>query len=525
MTSLPAGEPPAWLGEQLPRIQCVPEYTSTTGTEAIELCALAGLDLDPWEQWCLRHMLGERPDGSWAATTAGIVVPRQNGKGCILEARELVGLFLLHEPLILHTAHEANTSNDAFARLVKLVMGCRELRRQLPTGGRNTRGISRSNGKEGIRLANGCRVMFRTRTAGAGRGFTVHCLILDESMILPDAFLNAILPTLSAVPNPQVIYTGSAVDQQEHEHGMVLARLREQGISGQDPRLFYAEWSAVDSVDGVTDAMASDPALLAKANPSLGIRMSLDWLLGSERRRLSLRGYAVERMGAGDWPATTEEAAHLIPPADWRACIGTPTAGPSVIAFDVSPTTRSAAIARATRSSDRIHVEVVDHRPGTGWVVERLIELANTERPAKIVLDGGAPAGQLLPELEANYRSVTVTALGTTDLTRACGLFYDAILDHAVTHGDEDDLNAAVNDAKRRTVGQSWAWDRKKADISPLVAATLAFSVAKSLAGGVAVASFKSWSESLTPEAIAEKQKARDERVRQILEKAQGRQR
>jgi hypothetical protein len=39
------------------------------------------------------------------SSDVGLVVPRQNGKGTILEARELAGLFLFGES-ILHTSHE-----------------------------------------------------------------------------------------------------------------------------------------------------------------------------------------------------------------------------------------------------------------------------------------------------------------------------------------------------------------------------------------------------------------------------------
>ena len=79
-------------GAQEPRISLVPDYVASTGPDAIELAALAGLHLDPWQQLVLTHSLGERPDGKWAAFEVGLVVPRQNGKGSILEARELAGL-------------------------------------------------------------------------------------------------------------------------------------------------------------------------------------------------------------------------------------------------------------------------------------------------------------------------------------------------------------------------------------------------------------------------------------------------
>lgn len=66
----------------------------------------AGYDLDDWQSWFLTQALGTLPDATWAATDVGLVVSRQNGKGTVLEVRELGGLFVLGEELIIHTAHE-----------------------------------------------------------------------------------------------------------------------------------------------------------------------------------------------------------------------------------------------------------------------------------------------------------------------------------------------------------------------------------------------------------------------------------
>jgi phage terminase large subunit-like protein len=215
------------IGAQEPRVCCVPEYSSTTGREACELAAMAGLTLDPWQAFVLEHALGERADGSWAAFEVGMIVPRQNGKGSVLEARELAGLFLLGERLIIHSAHQFDTSLEAFRRLLTLIEGAPELERLVKR-------VSRSHGEEGIELMSGQRVRFRTRTKGGGRGFTGDCLILDEAMILPESAHGALLPTLSARENPQVWYAGSAVDQLVHEHGVVLSRPR-PGVDRRAP--------------------------------------------------------------------------------------------------------------------------------------------------------------------------------------------------------------------------------------------------------------------------------------------------
>ncbi len=193
----------------------------------MEVCELAGLHLDPWQAYVLREALGEREDGQWAAREVGLVVPRQNGKGGILEARELAALFVLGERLIVHSAHQFDTSLEAFRRLRELIEDTPALSKRL-----KPRGIKNSHGEEGIELKGGQRVRFRTRTKGGGRGFAADCLILDEAMILPTTAHGALMPTLSARPNPQVWYTGSAVDREVHEHGEVFARVRARPQAG-----------------------------------------------------------------------------------------------------------------------------------------------------------------------------------------------------------------------------------------------------------------------------------------------------
>jgi hypothetical protein len=95
--------------------------------------------------------------------------------------------------------------------------------------------LKRSHGQEGIYLLNGQRLRYKTRTKGGGRGFSADRVILDEAMVIPEAFLGALMPTLSARPNPQLVYTGSAVDQEDMEHGVVFSRVRERAIRREGP--------------------------------------------------------------------------------------------------------------------------------------------------------------------------------------------------------------------------------------------------------------------------------------------------
>ena len=126
MTTLPSDEPSVLVGSQVPRISTVPDYVSTSGKEAVELAAMAGLDLDPWQQLVLVDSLGEREDGKWASFEVGVVVSRQNGKGGALEAIALYSLFV-EGGLTLWTAHELKTSDEAYLRVRTLIKGSDEL--------------------------------------------------------------------------------------------------------------------------------------------------------------------------------------------------------------------------------------------------------------------------------------------------------------------------------------------------------------------------------------------------------------
>lgn len=211
------------LGAQEPRYLLVPPGELTRGPEAVELAASAGLILDPWQELVLDGGLAETPDGYWVANEVGLLVPRQNGKGGILEARELAGLFLFDEQLILHSAHEFKTASEAFRRLLSLVQNTPDLDRRVNR-------VRTSHGDEGIELIGGQRIRFVARSTGSGRGFSGDCIILDEAYNLSAAGMSAMLPTLSARPNPQIWYTSSApLPRQESD---TLRRLCKRGRDG-----------------------------------------------------------------------------------------------------------------------------------------------------------------------------------------------------------------------------------------------------------------------------------------------------
>jgi phage terminase large subunit-like protein len=447
------------LGVQTPRLQHLPEgAVSSAATEVVELAESAGLTLDPWQCHVLEHGLAERADGQWAAFEVGLIVSRQNGKGSILEALELAGLFLFDERLILHSAHEFKTAAEAFLRVKALIDNTDDLRRKVAR-------VRTSHGDEGIELRSGARLRFVARSRGSGRGFSADRIILDEAYNLDAAAMAALLPTLSSIPNPQVWYTSSAPMLTSSQ----LLSVRRRALAGNAGRLAFFEWS----IDPKSDDFG-DPASWAKANPALGLRITEEFVAAEfDAMREHRQAFARERLGVPDDP---DDGDSRLPLSLWRQCAdrtSTIDGDPLALAWDVNPERSWSSFAVAGRRADgRLHVEVVDRREGTRWVLARARELH--ERYGLPVALDPKQAGGLLAELQS--AGIPTVELSAADVARACGALVDAVTGRELCHIDQDPLNLAVANAGDRPLGDAWAWSRKSSavDISPLVAVTFA---------------------------------------------------
>ena len=453
---------------QRPRVLHEPEGIVSTalGEDGVALAAHAGLVLDDWQAADLTLMLSERADGLWACQDFGHVVARQNGKGSTLEARELVGLFLTGERLILHSAHLASTSADAFNRLLGLIENTPDLERKIKRVSRSTQDMS-------IETKQGCRVLFKTRTKGGGRGLSGDCVILDESLYLYWPQMAALMPTLSARPNPQIIYASSAGESESE----VLHALRRRALEGNDPSLGYCEYSAEPD---------DDPAAFgtwAKANPALLTRISLGYV-AKERETLTAPTFGRERLTLFDDDLSAAASFAVVSAELWAAGgdVGSQIVSQVALAVEVNKDRSRAAIGVAGRNAaGKFHVEVVDLRDGTDWVVDRVCQIGRAHDVGSFAVDAGGPAGFLIPSLiEAG---VDVHPVSPREAAQACGMFATSAKAGGLAHLDQGDLNAAVEIASKRDSGDVWFWRRNGDDESiQLIACTLALGRVPSLA-------------------------------------------
>jgi len=440
---------PAVVGAQQPRVHSAPPAVSSAGEEAIELSDRAGLHLYPWQQLVLRDALGETATGRWSAFEVGLIVPRQNGKGSVLEALELAALFLADPddppPLILHSAHEFKTSAEHFRRVRDLVESNDFLNRQV-------RIIRTAAGAESIELHSGARLRFVTRTGGSGRGFSADLVIIDEAYNLTAEQMAAVLPTLSARPNPQIWYTSSA--------GMVsseqLAHIRRRGHAGGDPSLAYFEWAAEDGAD------LDDRTAWAQANPSLGYRIPETFVV-AERAALPDEQFGRERLGL--WADVNADRS-AIDPSVWAdlADVGAERGNSPVFAVATAPDRSWSALGVAWRRPDgRLQVMLADYRDGTTWVAERVRQVRD-RWGARVLVDVASRG--LVPD---------AVELSQAEQAKAHNALSDAVEADTIRHGNEKALNVAVGAARWRPLGDTRVLDRKgAADISPLVAVALA---------------------------------------------------
>lgn len=435
---------------------------ASSGPDVVEFAASAGLVLDDWQGWVLEEALAERADQRWSAFEVGLIVPRQNGKGSILEALEIYHLFVLQSPLIVHSAHEFKTAREHFLRMQALIKGCDDLYEQVSPGSGGW--IHTGAGSESIGTAAGARLNFIARSRGSGRGFTGDLVILDEAYALPVEAVGAMGPSLSARPNPQIWYTSSA----PHADSVVLQGVRKRGLERKGERLFFAEWSNEPGVN------IDDTEALAAANPGYPHRLTPD-NIDAEREMLRELGdeFIRERLGV---PAETDTGAGVFGPGKWVACADEkseiPETNPVHVALDVAMDMEFASFAAAgTRADGLAHVEHIERHPGTGWVVARAAELADKWN-VPICLDPRGPAGGLLADLEK--ANVPLLPIPDGLAARACSTLQKAVQDGTIRHLDQQPLNDAVAGAAITVSGDAWKWTRagSHVDITPLVAVT-----------------------------------------------------
>jgi len=461
-----------------------PVYSETIGPEVVDLASMAGLVPYPEQALLLDDLFAVDPVDSnrSAVFGAGVVAARQQLKTGLLKQAALGWLFLERVPLVIWSAHEFSTTLEAQQDLIALIDGCSDLSREVAK-------VTVAAGENAIIMRSGSRIRFKARTSGGGRGLTGDKIILDEAFALRPMHMGALLPTLIQVPDPQVVYASSAGLLKSD----VLRGVRDRGRANPDgddlertDRTMYAEWGsekrACESEScshrpGVEGCALDDRELLEKAcfvsarNGRMGVIDSLRLELPPEEFAREVLVWWDDPIGDGAFDLNVWADLKVDP---------TPASGPLWFAVDVSPGQEWASIVVASEVDGRVRVEVtgrdgvIDHRPGVGWLRERINQLRADVADVPFRFQAGGGFESLVPDLEED--GAQLVRVPRFEIAAACGHFFELFTSKRLAHLGQDDLFDAVRVARQKQIGDSaFVWVRDGlADLAPLYAASLA---------------------------------------------------
>lgn len=449
---MPSAEP-RWATERTPS-------RKTLGAQAAKIAEALGTPLMPWQRAVFDVALEIGDDGQLVFREVVVTCPRQQGKTTLLLSLIMLRALRTAHQRIAYTAQSGADARSKFERDWIPALRASALNPYVTP--------KLANGREALKFSNGSLAALMTTTRKSGHGQSIDLGILDEAFGHTDARIEqAIRPAQITRQSAQFWVTSTAGVPSESPYLWQKVENGRQAVeSGIREGLCYVEYSAPDDADPL------DPAVWWACMPALGhtvteeaIRDEFATMELSEARRALLN----------QWVRVASDP--VIDLEVWRGCADPRSTidGPLALAADVTPDRSSAAIAAAGHRADgRWHVEVIDQRPGTRWVADRLKDLVARHRPVAVVIDSGGPAGSLLAELDR--AGVTVLPVSASDHARACGAFYDAVVGDQLRHLGTPELIASLDGATKRNLAESWAWSRRSSavDISPLVACTLA---------------------------------------------------
>lgn len=480
------------LGEQTPQILHLPPGVDSldAAEDAIELADAYGIcDGNPLaesQKITIRAAMGERADGTWAASRVADFGPRQGtGKNDKIATRELAGLIIHGERLQIHTAHEMATAKESFRRLETVFENYDDLRRKVAK-------FMYSNEERGLELWTPRwgtqRLIYKARSGKGARGFAKADLVVyDEAQHMAREHLAASGPAKLANPNSQTWFAGSG----GLGTSAVAWAIRRDAIGGDAGRLAYTEMTAELDIRierGRVLSTRPDPQdrdAWYRAMAGLG-RWVTEESMAAQFPELGAELFARECLCV--WDLELGVADSVIPGPTWDL-VNRPSAAPGGAVFGVAVNVDRSAAAVAAAGAwvdpadpvpvEHPSVEVIEHRPSIGWVVGRCKALNERWDSALFAVDGSAraPVASLVPALRQAGLSVVEV---TSDWPAACAETYDLIVESDLRVRRHPSMDTAVAGADRRWSGDSWVWDRRgDTDISPLEAGTAALWVAR----------------------------------------------
>jgi hypothetical protein len=418
----------------------------------------------PWQQYTADVALEVDERGRFVYKLVIVTVPRQSGK------TTLDGAVMDHRAIAIDRGRvwfTMQTAKDAVDWLIN------EHWPVLAPFGDSVK-LRRMAGSENIRW---------NRSAGLIRPFppnetglhskTSDLVVVDEcwafDQVQGNGIDQAIVPTQATKPNAQVWKLSTAGNARSTWWLGTVEQGRAAVAAGRRSGIAYFEWTCPPDLD------PCEPSSWPLYHPAYGRT------IGDEAMQAALDQLGPDEFARAYGNRWVSTLVRVIPLEAWRKAAEKPAdlpgAGGVALAFDVAVDRSDAAIVAAWRDEAGVaHVEVADCRPGVGWLPDRFRELVERWRPRAVAFDGAGPALDVADVL--GRAGVDLDGLKAKEYAAACVGFLDGLVADppAVRYRPHPALDAAANDAARRSLGDAWAWGRRQSagPLSTLTAATVA---------------------------------------------------
>jgi hypothetical protein len=411
-----------------------------------------------WQRLVMDRALECDSDGNLLWPTVVISAPRQSGKSVI---ERIACLWRIHQSqlfgetqTVLHVAHAERTAKEIWtpaAMWVQHMHGKRALRV--------------GTGQTAMTLPDGSRWLVQAATIGAGVGFSLSMVLVDEAWNIHRNIVEAALaPTMLESKSPQLWLVSTAGTAESD----LMRAYRNYALAG-DANVLLIEWSAPEELEDIHDRDA--------------------WRLASpywDERREQRMAEKVETVE--EWAFRQQYLNQWVPQ------LASPLISASLIDEIVThePLPDGETTFGVDVSADRTHAaivahcggrcEVVDSSEGTQWLLPRLVGLAERWNPPAIGFDAGGPAQWIADQLKLTEHGPLVQEFNGREMAAASAYVYDALAVRQLTMRSHPALINAMSVARKRPFGQSWIFARAAeggATCVPLLAAVLSVGCAQ----------------------------------------------
>ena len=383
-----------------------------------------GVDLMPWQVRALHGQTAVSDNGTRPRVSL-VSVARQNGKTVCIAS--LLGDWLLNEArergtpqTVISVAHKLDLATSLFNYLAPIL--------EVKCGAE----VSWSYGRQKLTMPDGSVWHVRAATPGAGHGYSVDLLIIDEAWaVSTEAIDQGLLPTQRARKNPLCSMWSTAGDSSS----TAMLRWREQGLrtidEGKPGSLYFAEWSPDPAkIDLMT------PEAWAYANPALGYTLNME-VIKAESEAPNRNAFL--RSSVNTWVASS---ASWLEPGQFAACETDAIAPPGgVLAVEVGEDSANFYGVRAVITGTKTHVV-------TAFVADTMAEMW-----AKVEAEIQAAPNlklALVPTLEVHCPPALLrraTIVGYRELNRWTAAVRSMIIEQRLLHNGEHLLTEHVEKA------------------------------------------------------------------------------